>query len=370
MLIGIDASRATATRRTGTENYSLHLIRGLLAQDSGHRFRLYFNQAPQPELFSGEPECCVIPFPRLWTHVRLSREMAASPPDVLLVPSHVLPLLHPQNSVVTVHDLGYHYYPEAHTLSQNLYLRWSTRFNARSSMRAVADSEATRRDLVRLYGIDPEKLVVVYPGRDESLAPVTDPLALQAVRERYGISGPYFLHVGTLHPRKNLVRLVQAMSLAGSDLDPSLQLVLAGKKGWLYDDVLSEVRRRGLSERVLLTGYLPGADLPAMMSGALAYVFPSLYEGFGFPALEAMACGTPVVCSSASSLPEVVGDAALLFDPLDVEELAAALVRIATDARLRDDLVGRGFGQMQRFSWARCAREVMQVLEEVGRGLD
>jgi glycosyltransferase involved in cell wall biosynthesis len=370
MLIGIDASRATAARRTGTENYSLHLIRELLAQDSGHHVRLYFNEAPQPVLFSGDLDCRVIPFPRLWTHVRLSREMAASPPDVLFVPSHVLPLLHPRRSVVTVHDLGYHYHPEAHTLSQNLYLRWSTRFNARSSMRVVADSEATRQDLVRLYDIDPEKLIVVYPGRDESLAPVTDPPALKAVRERYGISGPYFLHVGTLHPRKNLVRLVQAMSLAGSDLDRSLQLVLAGKKGWLYDDVLAEVRRRGLSDRVLLTGYLPDADLPAMMSGALAYVFPSLYEGFGLPALEAMACGTPVVCSSASSLPEVAGDAALLFDPLHVEELAAALVRIATDEGMRDDLVGRGFGQLQRFSWSRCAREVMQVLEEVGRGLD
>jgi glycosyltransferase involved in cell wall biosynthesis len=154
------------------------------------------------------------------------------------------------------------------------------------------------------------------------------------------------------------------------DLDPSLQLVLAGKKGWLYDDVLAEVRRQGLSDRVLLTGYLPDGDLPALMSGALAYVFPSLYEGFGLPVLEAMACGTPVVCSSASSLPEVAGDAALLIDPLDVEELAAALVRVATDARLRDDLVGRGFGQLRHFSWSRCAREVMQVLEEVGRGLD
>ncbi len=369
MLIGIDASRATAARRTGTENYSLHLIRELVARDSGHVFRLYFNQAPQPELFSGDLDCRVMPFPRLWTHVRLSGEMAVSPPEVLLIPSHVLPLVHPQRSVTTIHDLGYHYHPEAHTLSQNLYLRWSTRFNARSSMRVVADSEATRRDLVRLYGISSEKIVVIYPGRDESLAPVTNPQALQTVRESYGISGPYFLHVGTLHPRKNLVRLVQAMSLAGSDLDPSLQLVLAGMKGWLYDDLLAEVRRQGLSDRVLLTGYLPGADLPAMMSGALAYVFPSLYEGFGLPVLEAMACGTPVICSSASSLPEVAGDAALFFGPLDVEELAEALVRVATDAHLRDDLVGRGFQQLRHFSWSRCAREVMEVLEEVGRGL-
>jgi glycosyltransferase involved in cell wall biosynthesis len=207
---------------------------------------------------------------------------------------------------------------------------------------------------------------------------------LDAVRARYGLPGPYLLYVGTLHPRKNLVRLVQAFALLLDSLSSksaypisniqypvdNLQLVLAGQKGWLYDEILSQVRRLDLTGRVVLTGYVPEADLPALLSGALAFVFPSLYEGFGFPVLEAMACGTPVICSDVSSLPEVAGDAALLMDPEDVEALAAAIQRLVSDEELRRDLVARGYRQVQRFSWRHCAEEVLQVLEAVGGGLD
>jgi glycosyltransferase involved in cell wall biosynthesis len=302
--------------------------------------------------------------------------MLVQPPDLLFVPSHVLPLVHPRCTVVTIHDLGYHYHPETHTLFQNLYLRWSTRYNARTATRVLADSEATRCDLIHYYGIPKDKIVVVYPGRDETLAPVTDPVALAAVRARYELSSPYLLYVGTLHPRKNLVRLVQAFaSTVQSETERSLpagsnlQLVLAGQKGWLYDDIFAQVRKLGIADRVILTGYVPDSDLPALLSGALAFVFPSLYEGFGLPVLEAMACGTPVICSNASSLPEVAGDAALLVDPLDLHELAGAIHRIITDKDLRRLLVAKGFEQVERFSWHRCAQEALQVLEEAGREL-
>jgi glycosyltransferase involved in cell wall biosynthesis len=374
MLIGIDASRTTTARRTGTENYSLHLIRELLTLGQEHRLRLYFNQAPSPGLLPGNAEQRIIPFPRLWTHVRLSWEMFADPPDLLFVPSHVLPLVHPKRSIVTVHDLGYLYYPEAHTFSQNLYLRWSTGYNARTAMRVLADSKATEGDLIRHYAIPAERIVVVYPGRDETLAPVADPALLAAVRTRYGLSGPYLLYVGTLHPRKNLVRLVQAFaSFVQSPVArfqcpiPNLQLVLAGQKGWLYEEILAQVRQSGVADRVVLTGYVPDSDLPALLSGALAFVYPSLYEGFGLPVLEAMACGTPVVCSNISSLPEVAGDAALLVDPLDVEAWVTAFCRIAADEGLRRELVERGLRQAQRFSWRRCAEGTLQVLEAVAR---
>jgi len=374
MLIGIDASRATAARRTGTETYSLHLIRELLDLGQDHHVRLYFNRPPSPGLFPDKAEQRVIPFPRLWTHLRLSWEMLTRPPDLLFVPAHVLPLIHPRRSVVTVHDLGYHYYPETHTLSQNLYLRWSTRYNARAAARVLADSEATRRDLIHYYGTPPDRIVVVYPGRDEALAPVTDPTLLAAVRARYGIPGPYLLYVGTLHPRKNLGVLLHAF--AANLFSPSaglrslfspLSLVLAGQKGWRSAEIFDQVRRLGLEDRVLLPGYVPDADLPALLSGALAFVFPSLYEGFGFPVLEAMACGTPVICSDASSLPEVAGDAALRVNPRQGAELAGALARLVADEGLRRELVERGFRQVQRFSWRRCAEQVLTILEEVGR---
>ncbi len=376
MLIGIDASRATAARRTGTENYSLHLIRGLLAEGTGHRYRLYFNQSPKPDLFLGSADWRVIPFPRLWTHARLSWEMMRDPPDLLFVPSHVLPVVDPAKSVVTVHDLGYHYYPEAHTLSQNVYLRWSTRYNAHSAVRVLADSEATRRDLVAFYGIREDKVSVVYPGRDETMAPTRDPARIERVCARHGVTGPYLFYVGTLHPRKNLVRLVQAFAslLRSEDSgwtepDGRLQLVLAGQKGWFYEEIFAQVRKLGLVDRVVFTGYVPEDDLPSLLSGALAFVFPSLYEGFGLPVLEAMACGVPVVCSDASSLPEVAGQAALLVDPLDTEAWAEALRRVTTDQDLRRTLVEHGSEQVRRFSWRRAAQETLQVLEEAGHAL-
>jgi glycosyltransferase involved in cell wall biosynthesis len=370
MLLGLDASRSVAARRTGTETYSLKLIQGLLDLRPAHRFRLYFNGAPEPGLFSKRAEQRVMPFPRLWTHLRLSWEMWRYPPDLLFVPSHVLPLVHPRRTVVTVHDLGYQTYPQAHTLSQNLYLRWSTRFNARNASRILADSKATRQDLIRWYNVPEQKIAVVYPGRDETLVPVHDPDVLAATRARYGLAAGYLLYVGTLHPRKNLVRLVQAFAAMLEQAPKDLQLVLAGQKGWLYDDILAQVRKLGLQERVVLTGYVPDEDLPALLSGALAFVYPSLYEGFGFPVLEAMACGTPVVCSDVSSLPEVAGDAALMVDPLDVEELAGALVRVLVEEDLRAGLVARGFEQIQRFSWQRCAQETLTILEDVGLGVD
>jgi glycosyltransferase involved in cell wall biosynthesis len=370
MLVGIDASRSVAARRTGTENYSHHLIQELLHLGGAHRFRLYFNQAPSPGLFSGGAEHRIIPFPRLWTHLRLSWEVIRFPPDVLFVPSHVVPLGHPPRTVVTVHDLGYHYHPEAHTLFQNLYLRWSTRYSARTASRVLADSEATRADLIRYYHVPEAKIAVVYPGRDETLAAVRDPDVLAATRARYGLVPSYLLYVGTLHPRKNLVRLIQAFASVLDVAPAGLQLVLAGQKGWLYDEILVQVRKLGLEDRVVLTGYVPDDDLPALLSGALAFVYPSLYEGFGFPVLEAMACDTPVVCSDVSSLPEVAGDAALLVDPLDVEGMAEALARVIADEGLRRDLAARGARQMQRFSWQRCAEDTLHVLEDVGRGLD
>ena len=369
MIIGIDASRSVATQRTGTENYSLYLIRSLMVLDQPHRYRLYFNQAPSERLFevSDQFQKVEIPFPRLWTHVRLSWEMAWRAPDVLFVPAHVLPLVHPRRSVVTVHDLGYLYYPEAHTRLAQRYLDWSTRYNARHAAHVIADSQATRSDLMRHYHVPEKKISVVYPGGGSRLEPVTDAGKLSAVKRRYDLPERYLLYVGTIQPRKNLQRLVEAFNLLKQSSDVNdLSLVIAGKKGWLYESIFQRTVELGLEGRVLFPGYVDSDDLPALMSAAVAFVLPSLYEGFGLPAWEAMTCGTPVVCANVSALPEVVGDAALLVDPLDVRGLAEAMRRIVTDGALRRELRRRGFEQASHFSWKRCAREVLDVLEMVG----
>ena len=363
MLIGIDASRATAVRATGTEYYSRHLIGALLALAPQHRFRLYFNQPPSQTLFPTDAgEHRIIPFRRLWTHVRLAWEVTRYPPDVLFVPAHVLPMFHPRRSVVTVHDLGYRDVRDAHPTAQWLHLEASTRWNARMSARVFADSQATKEDLIRYYGTPADKITVAYPGVDPSLRRVDDVEHIQAVKAQYGVEGEYLLYLGTLQPRKNLARLIEAF---GKSQARGHTLVIAGKKGWLYDDLFSQVKRLNLERRVVFSGYVSDADRAALLSGATALVFPSLYEGFGFPAVEAMACGTPVICSNTSSLPEAVGDAAMLIDPLDGEAIAAAIDRIIADAGLRGQLVGRGVVQASRFTWRSCARTVLGVLEEV-----
>jgi glycosyltransferase involved in cell wall biosynthesis len=372
MLIGIDASRAAIARRTGTETYSLNLIRALIGLGAGHQFRLYTNGAggvPGITEASGTSyDIYNIPFPRLWTHARLSAEMVTRPPDVLFVPSHVLPLVHPKRSVVTVHDLGYRYYPQAHRTRDRLYLDWSTRWNAQQAASVIADSLATKGDLVRAYGVDAAKIQVVYLGRDEAFNRVRDESVLAGARERYGIAGRYLLYVGTLQPRKNLARVIDAFGrLAADPTTEDIRLVLAGKRGWLYDDLFAQVARLGLEGRVLFPGYVENADLPALFSGAAAFVFPSLYEGFGIPVLEAGACGVPVITSNTSSLPEVAGDAALLVDPHDVDAIADAMYRLMTDEALRAELARRGQENVKRFSWEKCARETLAVLEEVGR---
>lgn len=357
-VIGIDASRAVSLQPTGTETYSLRLIQTLLSLNPPWSIRLYFRQTPPESLFP-QADLRVIPFPRLWTHIRLSWEMARRLPDLLFVPAHVLPPIHPRRSLVTVHDLGYRYFPRAHTRFQRAYLDLSTRWNARAAAHILADSEATRADLVRIYGTPPAKVTVAYPGYDESLAPVRDPTVLTAVRERYGIPGEYFLYLGTLQPRKNLARLV----LAFSRLPTRAVLALAGQKGWLADDLFALIRRLGLERRVLCPGYVRPEDRAPLLSGALAFVFPSLYEGFGLPVLEAQACGCPVICSNTSSLPEVAGDAALQVPPEDVAALADAMARLENDPDLRRELVERGFANLRRFSWERCARTVLRVME-------
>jgi glycosyltransferase involved in cell wall biosynthesis len=290
--------------------------------------------------------------------------MLFNPPDVLFIPAHVLPIIHPCRSVVTIHDLGYLYHPRAHRPLDRLYLDLSTRYNAQAASFIIADSKATKLDLIRCYGTKSKKVVVIYPGYDESkFHSVRDEAAVEAVKARYGIEGDYILFVGTLHPRKNLIRLIEAFS----SLAPRLSLVIAGKKGWLYEEMFYRVKELGLEGRVVFTGFVPEDDLPVLLSGARLFVFPSLYEGFGFPVLEAMACGVPVVCSDSSSLPEVVGDAALKVNPLDVEGLKNAMERVLCDEELSAEMVKRGLERARNFSWERCAEETLAVLEKAGK---
>lgn len=361
LTVAVDASRTTVARRTGTETYALQLIRALLALDTPHRYLLYFRDSPPPDLLPAVPhaEQRVIPAPRLWTHFRFAAALWRARPDVTFVPSHALPLAFPGPAVVTVHDLGYIYFPEAHPGLSRRYLDWSTRHSVRRATRVIADSLATSRDLAAHYGVPQDKISVVYPGVDATLARVIDGERLAAVRARYGLPETYLLFVGTLQPRKNIARIVRGYARWRRDSGrDDIGLVLAGQQGWLYDPRWVE----GVAG-VRLPGYIDDADVAALYSGALALLFPSLHEGFGFPVLEAMRCGTPVITSSTSSLPEVAGDAALLVNPRDEVAIARAIERVVADAELRAALVARGYRQAGQFSWQRAAEQTVRVLE-------
>ncbi len=359
MRIAIDASRTTLARRTGTERYALALLRALLALESPHTFVLYFRDEPPSDLLPGGPNVIhrVIPFPRLWTHVRFAAALWAERPDVTFVPAHALPMVFPGRAVVTVHDLGYHFFPEAHPAWPRRYLEWSTPRSARRASIVLADSAATKHDLVEVYGIPPAKVRVVYPGVDETLCRVSDPDELARVREKYGLPPRYLLFLGTLQPRKNIARLAQAYAASGLH-EAGTGLVLAGARGWLYNPAWIA----GIAG-VYESGYVDEADVAALYSAAMALVFPSLYEGFGFPVVEAMRCGTPVITSDTSSLAELAGEAALTVDPLDVAALAAAMRRVVDDAALRARMAEMGYAQAARFTWARAAQAALEALE-------
>ncbi|MBN1566000.1 MAG: glycosyltransferase family 4 protein [Anaerolineae bacterium] len=362
LTIAIDASRTTTARRTGTENYALQLIRALLALDTPHQFRLYFRDTPPPDLFPDQPHVIrrVIPWARVWTHTRFAWALRQDRPDVTFVPAHTLPVWLPGPAVVTVHDLGYVYFPEAHLPFARRYLAWSTRYSVRRASRIIADSLATAKDVAAHYGANSNKITVIYPGVDESLAPVTNPAALAAVRQKYGLPARYLLFLGTLQPRKNIARIVQAYAQwqqASAGIYADVALVLAGQQGWLYDPHWTS----GV-EGVILPGYVDDQDVAALYSGALALLFPTLHEGFGFPVLEAMRCGTPVITSTTSSLPEVAGDAALLVNARQTDEIAAAIARVVSDDTLRANLIAKGHQQTTSFTWAQAAQHTLNVL--------
>jgi glycosyltransferase involved in cell wall biosynthesis len=265
-----------------------------------------------------------------------------------------------------VHDLTFMRYPEHAPPGLVSYLNEAVPRSVRRARLILADSESTRRDLIEMLQTPPDKVRVVYAGVGSEFRPVTDVVALAAVKTRYQLAQPFILTVGTLQPRKNHLRLVQAFSrVAAAHRD--VRLVIAGGKGWSYDETAAEIARLNLGDRVIFPGFVSEEDLAAVYSLARALAFPSLYEGFGLPVLEAMACGTPVVCANASSLPEVAGDAAVLVDPLDVDGLAEALERVLDDDVLRQELIRRGHERAARFTWAAAANALLAAYCEAVR---
>ena len=364
----------------GIGRLTREVVRALLALAPPHDMRLLCmggKPAGIPEL-RGKPAPLIrLPFTdrwlyRLWFRARIPVpvEAFAGRSDLYHATDFVLPPLLPGvRSVLTVHDLTF---MRDASSAQPQLLSFLTRVVRQSTLRAthiVADSYATARDLMELYGLPQERITTIHSGVDARFTP--QPCAADeqtCLRQKYGLGeAPFVLTVGTLQRRKNHLTLVRAFArmLNQPGVPQDLQLVIAGGKGWLYDDVLVEVKALGLTERVCFMGFVDDADLPALYRAADVFAFPSLYEGFGLPPLEALACGVPVVTSNASSLPEVVGDAGLMVDALDVQGLAQALLRALTDMSWRAEAVVRGTQRAAQFTWQRAAQQLLEVYEQV-----
>lgn len=361
-VIGVDGSRLGTPERTGTENYASEITRHLLGLDLPVRWRLYLNAAAGSDThrhWFPRAETRPIPAPRLWTHARLSAEMVRRPPAVLFVPSHVVPLLHPA-SVVTIHDLGYLRYPETHPPAQRRMLDLTTRWSARVARHIIVPSRATKDDLIRACGVDERKITVVHHGVSDRFGCVPAS-AVQQLRVRLALPDRYVLTVGTLQPRKNVETLAQAVAMVNNQ-GTNCTLVIAGKRGWLADQVLERLEAIALGGRLRLLDYINDDDLPALYAGASCYVQPSLFEGFGLPVVEAMSSAVPVLVSNASSLPEVAGNGAEVFDPGNADALGAALRIILCSPERSRELADRARRRSSHFSWQRAAEDTATVL--------
>jgi glycosyltransferase involved in cell wall biosynthesis len=377
-MIYLDIS-AAVHRRAGLGRYAESLTRALVAAHPD-RYALFYNRERGIELLPGLEHVLTRTVAlgyKPWRMLVWLGQLARVGFDNLLpgaglfhATEHLLLPLRSIPTVLTVHDLIFHHLPAHHKPLNRWYLNLTMPLYCRRATHVIAVSECTRRDLTAAYGIPPEKATVIY----EAAAPrfrVQPPEAVAAVRARYGLPDRYLLFVGTIEPRKNLSRLLAAFETIHAD-GLSDGLVIVGKRGWLYGDFFARLEKSLVQDAVLCPGYVPDEDLPAVYAGAQGLVFPSLYEGFGLPVLEAMACGTPVVASNASSIPEVGGDATLYFDPLDVEAMVEVIRRLLRDADLQDHMRVRGLAQATGFSWeltATATKSVYDVVlgERIGR---
>jgi len=427
MLIGIDASRANKEHKSGTEWYSYYLVRWLAKFDRDNQYVLYSDKPLCGGLLDLTTKQHFIasdgfreikldsagfqvlksphnnfrgkvlswPFYFFWTQVRLSLEMLAHRPDILFVPAHTLPIIHPRKSIVTIHDIGFvrdrRLYQEEAMGPENAgmrkvinifvrvftlgkyrassidYLRWSTEYALKKAKKVIAVSGFTKRELTQFYGTDPKKIKVIHNGYNEYLYKMIDDRnKIGEVLGKYGIAGPYLLYIGRIEKKKNIPALIEAFAIMREhNKNIRHKLILIGDASYGYDETNYMIEEFGLDKEVIMPGWIPEEEVPYFYSGADAFVFPSRYEGFGIPLLQAMACEVPIAASCVSSIPEIVDEAALPFDPYNVRSMARALEKIIDDRQLREHLIEAGRKRIKNFSWEKCARETLAEINKL-----
>jgi len=371
----IDA-RSMDKRQSGVGNYVSNLIQGLKSANKKHRYAVMvtFKQAAVLPDYFKEFEIYTVPFSSEnhvmgdpWEFILLPRLLRNNAIDIFHGPAFMAPPFHRGfQSVATIHDLVAFHHPHTIPMKYAFYMRFLIKLMVSRAGGVITDSEFIRNEIIKMFHVDEKKVFAIPIAASEMFKPVEDKSRIEKLKELYGINKRYFLHVGNIEPRKNLINLFRACDRIWERLGPDFQLVVVGKKGWLYKEIFDTLSGTKCAHDVVFTGYVYEEDIPALYSGADFFIFPSIYEGFGLPILEAMRCGTPVITSNVSSMPEVAGDAALYVDPRKTEDIAEKILELAYNKTLREKMREKGFQQAAKFSWEKTARKILNVYEKVG----
>lgn len=366
MLIGIDASRATSRQKTGTEYYSQEIICGIAKIDRENNYILYSKEPPKgkltnlPDNFSWK----IMPFPRWWSQLRLSWEMLWHRPDILFVPAHTIPLIHPHKTIVAIHDLGFLKSNHLYAPYELSYHRWALGWARKHAVKIITISKCSKNDLVNLADIPPEKIIITPLAYDKNLYNLNKPKSWPMKIKK---CQPFIFTVGRLEKKKNTLGLIKAFVILRQDKKINHRLVLAGKQGYDYDKIL--VYKKSLPSKIqqdiIELGYIPEEELAIWMKAADIFCFPSFFEGFGIPLMEAMASGVPVVAANATAIPEVVGKAGILVNPHSPEIIAQAIARIINQPALKKSLITKGLTHASNFSWEKTASQTLEIIKEI-----
>lgn len=367
MVIGIDGNEANVLEKVGVHQYSFEILRGLYKLQDDNRFLVYLKNPPNSALPQETPrwKYLILPGDRVWILSRLMPALLKSKNlNVFFTPSHYLPFFSKAPGVCTIHDLGYLKFSEQFKRYDFWQLKYWSAISIIISKYIICPSLSTKNDIVRRYPFASKKVKVIYHGYDKTRfnTKISKDFVRRIVK-KYGISKNYILFLSTLKPSKNIEGLLAALKDTLKEFD--YQLVIAGKKGWLYNSIFQKVRDLRLDKDVIFTDYVPEHEKPALFSGAKTFVLPSFWEGFGMDVLNALACGTPVVLSNVASLPEVARDAGIYVDPNNLESIAKGVKKIlAMSQKEYNSQVELGLKQVQKFSWEKAARETFEILRK------
>lgn len=373
MIIGIDGNEANVEKRVGISEYAFQLLTQFYNLKQTAQFVIYLKDEPLDELpkQSKNWQYRILKPGKLWTQWRLPLDLFVSnpKPDVFFSPTHYAPRFSPIPTVVSVMDLSYLYFPEMFNKSDLLQLRNWTSYSVRKATRILTISNSSKDDIIKEYKVGKDKVVVTHLGIKESVTLTPHIYSMSQLKAKYDLSENYILFVGTLQPRKNITSLIKAFAkvIKNEKLPKDLELVIVGRKGWLYEEILAAPEELKIKNKVKFLENVEDDELPLFYKNALCFVLPSLYEGFGLPVLEAMKQGCPVITSNISSLPEAGGDAALYVDPEDIDDIAEKITQLVGSEKLRKELIEKGKAQVKKFSWEKTAKETLEVLEEVAK---